>query len=168
MRFLQLYRNIRRVSEYFMVGFVLHPCWELNRGPSRGLPKFWQALSTPLWRPSVEYVYFCVDYSCSYWKGPVPRQGWMYLSVNHLCFYSFLIGREAKLILRCRTDVRVYYLRIHTICSFHFVSVLIVFSCTLNFFQLRQVSCLKFLSFVTELGLVKASIGCVAVSLQAK
>lgn len=39
-------------------------------------------------------------YSCSYWKGKVPRQGWMYLSVNHLCFYSFLLGKEAKLIIR--------------------------------------------------------------------
>lgn len=33
-------------------------------------------------------------YSCSYWKGKVPRQGWVYLSINHLCFYSFLMGRE--------------------------------------------------------------------------
>ncbi|KAM7168535.1 TBC1 domain family member 9 isoform 5-T5 [Macrochelys suwanniensis] len=39
-------------------------------------------------------------YSCSYWKGKVPRQGWMYLSINHLCFYSFLMGREAKLVIR--------------------------------------------------------------------
>jgi len=43
-------------------------------------------------------------YSCSYWKGHVPRQGWMYLSVNHLCFYSFLMGGEAKLIVRW-TDI---------------------------------------------------------------
>ncbi|KFV51016.1 TBC1 domain family member 9, partial [Tyto alba] len=39
-------------------------------------------------------------YSCSYWKGKVPRQGWGYLSINHLCFYSFLMGREAKLVIR--------------------------------------------------------------------
>ncbi|XP_069781409.1 TBC1 domain family member 9 isoform X2 [Narcine bancroftii] len=39
-------------------------------------------------------------YSCSYWKGRVPRQGWMYLSMNHLCFYSFLLGKEAKLVIR--------------------------------------------------------------------
>ncbi|XP_032079892.1 TBC1 domain family member 9 isoform X3 [Thamnophis elegans] len=39
-------------------------------------------------------------YSCSYWKGKVPRQGWIYLSINHLCFYSFLMGREAKLVIR--------------------------------------------------------------------
>lgn len=35
-------------------------------------------------------------YSCSYWKGKVPRQGWMYLSINHLCFSSFLMGREGE------------------------------------------------------------------------
>ncbi|KAL3842336.1 hypothetical protein ACJMK2_020364 [Sinanodonta woodiana] len=43
-------------------------------------------------------------YSCSYWKGKVPRQGWMYLSINHLCFYSFLMGKEAKVIIRW-TDI---------------------------------------------------------------
>lgn len=35
-------------------------------------------------------------YSCSYWKGRVPRQGWLYLSINHLCFYSFLLGKEGR------------------------------------------------------------------------
>ncbi|KAG1658615.1 TBC1 domain family member 9 [Nymphon striatum] len=43
-------------------------------------------------------------YSCSYWKHKVPRQGWMYLSVNHMCFYSFLLGKEVKLVIRW-TDV---------------------------------------------------------------
>nr|XP_006825194.1 PREDICTED: TBC1 domain family member 9-like [Saccoglossus kowalevskii] len=43
-------------------------------------------------------------YSCSYWKGKMPRQGWMYLSVNHLCFYSFLMGTEARLVIRW-TDI---------------------------------------------------------------
>ncbi|XP_063045871.1 TBC1 domain family member 9B [Engraulis encrasicolus] len=38
-------------------------------------------------------------YSCSYWKGRVPRQGWLYLTVNHLCFYSFLLGKEVTLIV---------------------------------------------------------------------
>lgn len=38
-------------------------------------------------------------YSCSFWKGKVPRQGWMYLSVNHLCFYSFLLGKEARVVV---------------------------------------------------------------------
>uniref|UniRef100_UPI0035902CD9 TBC1 domain family member 9-like isoform X2 n=1 Tax=Myxine glutinosa TaxID=7769 RepID=UPI0035902CD9 len=37
--------------------------------------------------------------SCSYWKGRVPRHGWLYLSLNHACFYSFLLGKEVKLIL---------------------------------------------------------------------
>uniref|UniRef100_A0A3Q1EJ35 TBC1 domain family member 9 n=1 Tax=Acanthochromis polyacanthus TaxID=80966 RepID=A0A3Q1EJ35_9TELE len=39
-------------------------------------------------------------YSCSYWKGKVPRQGWLYLSINHICFYSYLLGKEAKLVVR--------------------------------------------------------------------
>uniref|UniRef100_A0A8C5FC59 TBC1 domain family member 9 n=1 Tax=Gadus morhua TaxID=8049 RepID=A0A8C5FC59_GADMO len=39
-------------------------------------------------------------YSCSYWKGKVPRQGWLYLSINHVCFYSYLLGKEAKLVVR--------------------------------------------------------------------
>ncbi|XP_053712751.1 TBC1 domain family member 9 isoform X2 [Synchiropus splendidus] len=39
-------------------------------------------------------------YSCSYWKGKVPRQGWLYLSINHICFYSYLLGKEVKLVVR--------------------------------------------------------------------
>ncbi|XP_007465568.1 PREDICTED: TBC1 domain family member 9B [Lipotes vexillifer] len=39
-------------------------------------------------------------YSCSYWKGRVPWQGWLYLTVNHLCFYSFLLGKEVSLVVR--------------------------------------------------------------------
>ncbi|XP_078458910.1 TBC1 domain family member 9-like isoform X1 [Lampetra planeri] len=45
--------------------------------------------------PSTELLVAAV--SCSYWKGRVPRQGWLYLSVNHACFYSVLLGKEAKL-----------------------------------------------------------------------
>ncbi|CAG7719403.1 unnamed protein product [Allacma fusca] len=43
-------------------------------------------------------------YSCSYWNSKVPRQGWMYLSVTHLCFYSYILGKETKILLRW-TDV---------------------------------------------------------------
>ncbi|KAJ8247207.1 hypothetical protein GJAV_G00259960 [Gymnothorax javanicus] len=38
-------------------------------------------------------------YSCCCWKGRVPRQGWLYLSTNHLCFYSFLLGKEVKMVI---------------------------------------------------------------------
>ncbi|XP_055395430.1 TBC1 domain family member 8 isoform X2 [Bubalus kerabau] len=38
-------------------------------------------------------------YSCCCWKGRVPRQGWLYLSINHLCFYSFFLGKELKLVV---------------------------------------------------------------------
>ncbi|CAF1580825.1 unnamed protein product, partial [Didymodactylos carnosus] len=43
-------------------------------------------------------------YSCSYWKGHVPRQGWMYLSVNYLCFYSYLLGKDLTIVLKF-TDI---------------------------------------------------------------
>ena len=41
--------------------------------------------------------------AASYWKG-VPRQGWLYLSISHLSFYSFILGREVKVRLRW-TDI---------------------------------------------------------------
>ncbi|TRY63799.1 hypothetical protein TCAL_07164 [Tigriopus californicus] len=43
-------------------------------------------------------------YSASYWKGKFPRQGWAYLTVNNLAFYSYILGQEIKLLLRW-TDV---------------------------------------------------------------
>lgn len=36
----------------------------------------------------------------------MPRQGWLYLSINHLCFYSFMLGKESKIIVRW-VDVKV-------------------------------------------------------------
>ncbi|XP_060944320.1 TBC1 domain family member 8 [Limanda limanda] len=38
-------------------------------------------------------------YSCCCWKGRVPRQGFLYLSINHLAFYSFLLGKEVKFVI---------------------------------------------------------------------
>ncbi|XP_016137345.1 TBC1 domain family member 8B-like, partial [Sinocyclocheilus grahami] len=37
-------------------------------------------------------------FSCSYWRGRVPNQGWIYLSTNFLCFYSYMLGNEVKLV----------------------------------------------------------------------
>uniref|UniRef100_A0A8C9VNH7 TBC1 domain family member 9 n=1 Tax=Scleropages formosus TaxID=113540 RepID=A0A8C9VNH7_SCLFO len=39
-------------------------------------------------------------YSCSYWNSKVPRQGWLYLSINHLCFYSFLLRKEDEMVIQ--------------------------------------------------------------------
>ncbi|XP_075969354.1 TBC1 domain family member 8/9 isoform X2 [Anticarsia gemmatalis] len=39
-------------------------------------------------------------YSCSYWKGKMPRQGWMYLSVHYMCFYSYIFGRKTSIKIR--------------------------------------------------------------------
>lgn len=40
-----------------------------------------------------------VHYSCCCWKGRVPRQGSLYLTTNHITFYSFLLGKEVKLLV---------------------------------------------------------------------
>ncbi|KAK2852323.1 hypothetical protein Q7C36_007524 [Tachysurus vachellii] len=71
-------------------------------------------------------------YSCSYWKGRVPRQGCLYLSINHLCFYSYLLGKEAKLLVRW-ADITLLeknatlllpdMVRVSTRCSEHVFSV---------------------------------------------
>ncbi|XP_060528088.1 TBC1 domain family member 9 isoform X2 [Cylas formicarius] len=39
-------------------------------------------------------------YSCSYWKGKLPRQGWMYMSINYCCFYAFILGMDTKICIR--------------------------------------------------------------------
>uniref|UniRef100_A0A673JNC9 TBC1 domain family member 9 n=1 Tax=Sinocyclocheilus rhinocerous TaxID=307959 RepID=A0A673JNC9_9TELE len=73
-------------------------------------------------------------YSCSYWKGKVPRQGWLYLSINHLCFYSYLLGKEAKLVIRWADVTQLEknatlllpdMVRVSTRCSEHVFSVFI-------------------------------------------
>jgi len=43
-------------------------------------------------------------YSCTCWQGRIPAQGWLYLTVNHLAFYAFILGSETKILTRW-TDV---------------------------------------------------------------
>lgn len=45
--------------------------------------------------PKMSYTHFN-----SYAKGKLPRQGHMYLSLNYLAFYSYMLGKETKLLLR--------------------------------------------------------------------
>ncbi|KAJ3037593.1 hypothetical protein HDV00_001481 [Rhizophlyctis rosea] len=40
-------------------------------------------------------------YSCAYHK-KLLNQGWMYLSVSYLCFYSFVLGTETKVIIELK------------------------------------------------------------------
>ncbi|XP_015603181.1 TBC1 domain family member 9 [Cephus cinctus] len=56
--------------------------------------KFHQLFNLPKDEKLVNY------YSCSYWKSRLPRQGWLYLSVNHMCFYAYILAKETKLIVR--------------------------------------------------------------------
>ncbi|XP_029039760.1 TBC1 domain family member 9 isoform X2 [Osmia bicornis bicornis] len=56
--------------------------------------KFHQLFNIPKEDKLVNY------YSCSYWKSRFPRQGWLYLSVHHMCFYAYILARETKLIIR--------------------------------------------------------------------
>lgn len=44
-------------------------------------------------------------YSCALIQSKIPWQGWIYLSQNHCCFYSYVLGKENKLIIRW-TDVK--------------------------------------------------------------
>lgn len=56
---------------------------------------FRQTFNVPLSERLVSY------YSCSY-HGKVMNQGWMYISENYLCFYSFMLGMETKIFLELK------------------------------------------------------------------
>lgn len=57
------------------------------------LLKFERHFSLPSSEKLVTY------FSCCCWKGRVPRQGFLYLSINHMAFYSFLLGKEVKFVI---------------------------------------------------------------------
>eukprot|EP00049_Salpingoeca_infusionum_P003950 m.73001 g.73001 ORF g.73001 m.73001 type:complete len:1142 (+) comp12353_c0_seq2:293-3718(+) len=46
-------------------------------------------------------------YSCCYWRQSTPFLGWMYLSMNHLCFYSNILGNQEKLTIPWTTVIKV-------------------------------------------------------------
>ncbi|PWA03625.1 hypothetical protein BB558_000207 [Smittium angustum] len=41
-------------------------------------------------------------YPCGLSKGILSHQGWMYISENYLCFYSFLFGSETKIVIQLK------------------------------------------------------------------
>ncbi|KAH8295819.1 hypothetical protein KR018_010248, partial [Drosophila ironensis] len=40
------------------------------------------------------------SYSATYVKNKIPRQGQLYISMNHVCFHSYMLGQEIKRIIR--------------------------------------------------------------------
>ncbi|KAG5898216.1 hypothetical protein JTB14_005595 [Gonioctena quinquepunctata] len=56
--------------------------------------KFQRLFSLPKDEKLVNY------YSCSFWKGKLPRQGWLYLSLNYCCFHAFILGHDTKECIR--------------------------------------------------------------------
>ena len=56
--------------------------------------KFYRLFTVPCDEKLVSY------YSCTSWQGKIPSQGWLYLTLNHLAFYSFMMGRETKILIR--------------------------------------------------------------------
>ncbi|XP_034483767.1 TBC1 domain family member 9 isoform X2 [Drosophila innubila] len=40
------------------------------------------------------------SYSATYVKNKIPRQGQLYISLNHVCFYSYILSQEIKRIIR--------------------------------------------------------------------
>ncbi|XP_073840072.1 TBC1 domain family member 8/9 isoform X1 [Musca autumnalis] len=56
--------------------------------------KFRQYFNMPEEEQLVNY------YSCTYIKNKIPRQGYLYISLNHVSFYSYLLGQETKRSIR--------------------------------------------------------------------
>ena len=44
------------------------------------------------------------DHACALWR-KFAHQGWLYISENFLCFYSYLLGVEIKLLVELK-DIR--------------------------------------------------------------
>ena len=50
-------------------------------------------------------------YSATHWAGRLPAQGWVYLTVDHLAFYAFLLGVETKVVTTWNwNESKVYYI----------------------------------------------------------
>jgi hypothetical protein len=58
------------------------------------LQKFHKIFDLPTDEKLVNY------YSATLWQGRKPIQGKIYFSVNFLCFYSFIVGKQTRILIR--------------------------------------------------------------------
>jgi hypothetical protein len=61
-----------------------------------------KARSSSTVRLTVMAIYLhSADYSCSYHK-KLTNQGWLYISNSYICFYSFVLGIETKVVIELK------------------------------------------------------------------
>jgi hypothetical protein len=48
------------------------------------------------------------QYSCAWNNGSILIQGHLYITANHICFYSNILGWETKLLIKCREVISIF------------------------------------------------------------
>eukprot|EP00045_Choanoeca_perplexa_P014880 m.177881 g.177881 ORF g.177881 m.177881 type:complete len:1128 (+) comp16826_c0_seq2:75-3458(+) len=82
----------------YVCGKVESLCATTSLGPAVNMTQFESAVAAfrrIFHMPKEERL--VTYYSCSYLVGALPRQGWLYISLNHVCFYAFIMGEATRL-----------------------------------------------------------------------
>nr|XP_020504830.1 TBC1 domain family member 8 [Labrus bergylta] len=100
---LSVFENKQDVASFVrgkVRGLIAEDAWGRQAAQEEDPAKFRDALlkfELHFGLPSSEKL--VTYYSCCCWKGRVPRQGFLYLSINHMAFYAFLLGKEVKFVI---------------------------------------------------------------------
>ncbi|KAF7652463.1 hypothetical protein LDENG_00096230, partial [Lucifuga dentata] len=103
LRSLSVFENKEDVVSFVkgkVKGLIAEEAWGRQAAQEEDPEKFREALlkfELHFGLPSSEKL--VTVYSCCCRKGRVPRQGFLYLSINHMAFYSFLLGKEVKFVI---------------------------------------------------------------------